>query len=106
LNHFTPRPPAHRSLASLQRQWESKAKSEYYANVVDITGSLVRRHTSTADPHPTTCQYILGDPTRRDIRKYGTGRFMCSDPTQEHSPYCPDHHAKCYVKKPLTEEEK
>jgi len=110
MNYFTPRPPAHRSLASLQRQWDAKTKSEYYRNVVGLTGSPVRR-PEIPDISPKTCQYIIGEPTKRDLRKYGSDRFMCKDPTTTkrdvtRSPYCEHHHWICFVPKPLTDTEK
>jgi hypothetical protein len=65
-----------------------------------MTGHVLR-HTSKADPPPKTCQYIIGEPSRTDIRKYGSDRFMCRDATKPNSPYCEAHHARCYTK-PLT----
>lgn len=60
-----------------------------------------------AETHPTvkTCQYIIGEPSKKDIRKYGSERFMCGDPVITRrdgtkSPYCQAHHERCYV--PLT----
>ena len=35
-----------------------------------------------------TCQWLEGEPKARNF---------CGDPVQPGSPYCPDHHAWCYV---------
>lgn len=44
------------------------------------------------DPQePTGCRYIMGDPKDRDDWRY------CQADQKEGSPYCPDHHARCYL---------
>jgi hypothetical protein len=35
------------------------------------------------------CRFIAGDPT--------ADAMCCGDPVQLGSPYCPAHHARCYV---------
>lgn len=110
MNYFTPRPPPHRTLASLQRQWDTRAKSDYYQNVLDVAGAPVRR-AGPPDAGPKTCQYIIGEPTKADLRKHGSERFMCKDPTTTkrdvtRSPYCEHHHWICFMPKPLTDTEK
>lgn len=43
------------------------------------------------------CQFIEGSPTKQEMRRGGDS-FKCMAPTQHKSPYCPDHHARCYTK--------
>ncbi|ASG21389.1 hypothetical protein [Nitrospirillum viridazoti] len=68
---------------------------------VEDTGTVARpsirrailRHRVEASRLPASlgCQYLLGEPRDREF---------CGQPRQGHSPYCPDHHARCYVPAP------
>ena len=57
---------------------------------------LCELHTPIA-----TCQWIDGSPSRLELRRHGSAKFMCGAAVQENSSYCPDHHARCFIK-PLT----
>ena len=40
--------------------------------------------------HPEGCRYIIGDPKDKDWR-------YCQADQQQDSPYCPEHHKRCYL---------
>lgn len=46
----------------------------------------------------TVCQWIEGTPSKLELRRHGSARFMCGSPVQENSSYCAEHHARCFIK--------
>lgn len=91
-----------RSIRECQEVSDTLRHGKLYSTV----GYVMRM--ADAEPTTKTCQFILGNPTKADYRKYGADErppYKCNDPTIPHSPYCEHHHQICYVPKPLTEDE-
>lgn len=86
----------------------SDLQSQYLGRKNKSEADKLRPHTCgrifklcTGDWRPKTCQYIDGEPSKQQLRKYGSEPFQCGAAIQEDSPYCARHHARCYTK-PLT----
>lgn len=80
-----------KSVAELQSKSDTQ---RHYKSGTGFIRKLCELHAPVL-----TCQFIEGSPTRMELRKHGSAKFMCNSPVQDGSPYCPDHHSRCYIKR-------
>lgn len=83
----------HRTIKDLQAASESHRLHRGAGIIAGHTVGRIARLTCDT-PRPTTCQWLEGEPRERNF---------CGDATQPGSSYCATHHARCFIKRPLTQ---
>ena len=78
-----PSPRKRRTLSSLLTAYDSTQRAK------ELVGATKRIQHHETSSKVSSCQWLDGEPKLRQF---------CDAPVKQGSSYCPDHHARCWVK--------